>query len=102
LFRLLQNGFSSYNRQPEEIGILISEPIGKSQTDDCERIKDLGYSSSHHMQMYGERFEIVSDPFPAGTGIAIEVTTIKQPKKRSLRLPTSILGGFKDMFKKSK
>ena len=54
------------------------------------------------MQMYGERFDIVSDPFPDGTGVAVEVTTIKQPKKRSLRLPTSILGGFKDMFKKSK
>jgi len=52
--------------------------------------------------MYGERFDIVSDPFPSGTGVAVEVTTIKQPKKRSLRLPTAILVGLKDMFKKSK
>jgi len=52
--------------------------------------------------MYGERFDIVSDPFPAGTGVAVEVTTPKQPKKRVLRLPTSILVGLKDMFKKAK
>jgi hypothetical protein len=50
------------------------------------------------MQMYGERFEIVSDPFPAGTGVAVEVTTLNQPKKRTLRLPTSILVGLKGLF----
>jgi hypothetical protein len=69
---------------------------------DCIRIKDLGYSSSHHIQMYGERFDIVSDPFPAGTGVAVEVTSLQQPKKRALRLPTSILVGHKEMFKKAK
>jgi hypothetical protein len=79
---------------------MTDEPIDESQANDCERIKDLGYSSSHQMQMYGERFEIVSDPFPAGTGVAIQVTTAREPKKRALRLPTSILVGFKDMFKK--
>jgi len=52
--------------------------------------------------MYGERFDIVSDPFPAGTGVAVEVTTIRQPKKRALRLPTSILVGLKDLFAKVK
>ena len=54
------------------------------------------------MQMYGERFDIVSDPFPAGTGIAVQVTTAREPTERTLRLPTSILVGFKDMFKKVK
>ena len=50
------------------------------------------------MQMYGERFDIVSDPFPAGTGVAVEVTTLDQPTKRALRLPTSILVGMKGLF----
>ena len=70
----------------------------KSVTDDCDRIKDLGYSSSHHIRLYGERFEIVSDPFPDGNGIAVHVTTAGEPTKRTLRLPTSILVGLKDLL----
>ena len=80
----------------------MNRPIDKSVTDDCARIKDLGYSSSHHIRMYGERFVIVSDPFPDGDGIAVQVTTAKEQRKRKLRLPTSILVGLKDMFKKVK
>jgi hypothetical protein len=90
------------NSELQEIGIVIKAPIDKSQADDCDRIKELGYGSSHHIQMYGERFDIVSDPFPAGTGVAVEVTTISQPKKRTLRLPTSILVGLKGLFPKAK
>jgi len=52
--------------------------------------------------MYGQHFDIVSDPFPAGTGVAVQVTTDREPNRRTLRLPTSILVGFKDMFKKVK
>ena len=75
--------------------------ISKSVTDDCVRIKDLGYTSSHHINMYGERFEIVSDPFPDGDGVAVHVTTAGEPTKRTLRLPTSLLVGLKDMFTKA-
>ena len=66
----------------------MNEPIDKSVADDCARIKDLGYRSSHHVHMYGERFDIVSDPFPDGSGVAIQVTTSKDPKRRKLRLPS--------------
>ena len=76
--------------------------IDKSITDDCVRIRDLGYSPSHHIRMYGERFDIVSDPFPDGDGISVQVTTAKEPKTRVLRLPTSILVGLKGLFKKVK
>ncbi len=78
----------------------MSNAIDKSVADDCVRIKDLGYSSSHHIHMYGERFEIVSDPFPDGNGVAVHVTTAKEPTKRTLRLPTSILMGLKTLFPK--
>ncbi|MGB8768243.1 MAG: hypothetical protein WCC92_01405 [Candidatus Korobacteraceae bacterium] len=78
----------------------MSDAIDKSMTDGCVRIKDLGYSSSHHINMYGERFEIVSDPFPDGNGVAVHVTTAKEPTKRTLRLPTSILMGLKKLFPK--
>jgi len=78
----------------------MNHKIAKTTANDCVRIKDLGYSSSHHIKMYGERFEIVSDPFPDGNGVAVRVTTANGPTERTLRLPTSILVGLKDLLPK--
>jgi len=79
----------------------MSITVDPSVADDCVRIKDLGYRSSHHIEMYGERFEIVSDPFPEGDGVAVHVITTGEPGKRTLRLPTSILVGLKGLFPKT-
>ena len=76
----------------------MNHKIAKSTADDCVRIKALGYSSSHHIKMYGKRFEIVSDPFFDGNGVAVHVITVEKPTERTLRLPTSILVGLKDLF----
>ena len=76
----------------------MNRVTNKSGRDECAKIKELGYGSSGHIQMYGERFDIVSDPFPVGNGIAVLVTTVKDPTKRTLRLPISILTGLKDLF----
>ena len=76
----------------------MNHAIDKSITDACIRVKDLGYTPSRHISMYGERFEIVSDPFPDGNGVAVHVITTTEPTKRTLRLPTSILVGLKGSF----
>jgi hypothetical protein len=78
----------------------MNHAIKKSAVEDCARIKDLGYGSSHHIRMYGQQFEIVSDPFPDENGVSVQVTSAAEPAKRTLRLPTSILVGFKDFFPK--
>lgn len=78
----------------------MNHAIKKSAVEDCARIKDLGYGSSHHIRMYGQQFEIVSDPVPDGNGVSVQVTSAAEPAKRTLRLPTSILVGFKDFFPK--
>ncbi len=88
-------------QQLQEIGALLSQPIGKPDADDCIRIKDLGYRSSHCIQMYGERFDVVSDPFADGNGVAVQVTTAREPKVRKLRLPTSILLGLRGLVPKA-
>jgi hypothetical protein len=80
----------------------MNEPLDKSVTHDCDRIKDLGYGLSRHIRMYGQRFDIVSDPFPDGDGIAVEVTTAKDPKRRKLRLPRTLLVGVKELLPKAK
>jgi hypothetical protein len=79
----------------------MNHAIDKSITDDCVRAKDLGYTSSRHISMYGERFEIVSDPFPDSNGVAVHVIATTEPTKRTLRLPTSILVGLKGLFPKA-
>jgi len=50
--------------------------------------------------MYGERFEIVSDPFNDGDCIAVHAISGDDPKIRTLRLPIAILVGGADRFLK--
>jgi hypothetical protein len=71
---------------------------GRTPATDCARIKELGYSASRHIHMYGEEFEIVSDPFPDGDGVAVQAITAKDPARRTVRLPVAILVGLRDRF----
>jgi len=43
------------------------------------------------IRLYGEEFEVVSDPFPEADGIAVQVTTKKDPSIRVLRIPATVL-----------
>jgi hypothetical protein len=47
----------------------------RSHTDACGRIKELGFAPSKRVRMYGESFEIVSEPFPEGDGISVYAIT---------------------------
>ena len=84
----------------KKLGFVMNHAIKRSSVEDCLRIKDLGYGSSNHIRLYGQQFEIVSDPIPDGDGVSVQVTSSAEPAKRTLRLPTSILVGFKDFFSK--
>jgi hypothetical protein len=72
----------------------------RSGSDSCAKIKDLGFKTSKHMKLYGERFEIVSDPFDEGAYIAVRATSEKDPGVRTVRLPTALLAGQADRFLK--
>lgn len=48
--------------------------------------------------MYGERFEIVSDPFDEDDCVAVRATSGNDPEIRTLRLPIAILVGLADRF----
>lgn len=65
----------------------------RSSSESCARIRDLGYRPFTRIAMYGERFEIVSDPFAIGSDVVVHVTSEKNPQMRILRLPISILVG---------
>lgn len=96
----LENNCTSSIRRHKELGVVMKHAIKKSAVEDCVWIKDLGYGSSDHMSMYGQKLEIISDPVPDGNGVSVQVTSVSEPTKRTMRLPTSLLVGFKDLFPK--
>ena len=61
-------------------------------------IKELGYTLSGHAELYGEKFQIVSEPFPEGGGVAVRVVTATNPAIRTLRLPVAMLLGMSKFF----
>jgi hypothetical protein len=62
-----------------------------SMSEICARVRHLGYAISGRIRLYGEEFEVVSDPFPEDDGIAVRVTTKNDRKIRVLQLPATIL-----------
>jgi hypothetical protein len=74
--------------------------VGRLPSENCARIRDLGFTASKHMKMYGERFEIVSDPFDEDGCIAVHAISGDDPTIRTLRLPVAILVGLSGRFRK--
>ena len=59
----------------------------------CARIKHLGYVASRRVRIYGEEFELLSDPFPQADQIAIRAKAKSDSRVRILRLPVTIMQG---------
>jgi hypothetical protein len=70
--------------------------VGRTHAENCARIKDLGYVASTHINLYGERFELVSDPVQEGDCVVVQVISGNDPTIRTLQLPVSILIGLSD------
>jgi hypothetical protein len=66
-----------------------------SVSEICAHVKHLGYATSRRIRLYGEEFEVVSDPFPEADGIAVHVTTKKDSSIRILRIPATVLQSAK-------
>jgi len=59
--------------------------------DLCDRLKELGYAQSKRIRIYGQEFEVVSNPFPQDKGIAVQAVARRETQVRILRLPLPIL-----------
>ncbi len=64
----------------------------------CEKLRNLGYIEGKRVALYGEHFEIASDPFIDGTWVAVRVTTESDPTIQTIRLPVSLLVGLTDLL----
>jgi len=76
---------------PEHIAV-------RSPSENCARIKKLGYIVGKHMNLYGEHMELVSDPFEQGDCVAVHAISGSNPAVRTIELPVSILAGWEDLF----
>lgn len=74
--------------------------INQPRSTTCQRIMDLGYVAGKHVNLYGEHFEIASDPFVDGDWVAVRVTSENDPTIQTIRLPVSILVGLRDVLPK--
>lgn len=57
----------------------------------CASVKRLGYGASQTIRLYGEEFEVVSDPFPEEGGIAVHAKSKKADAVRLVQLPATVL-----------
>jgi hypothetical protein len=57
----------------------------------CAKVKNLGYTTSMRVRLYGEEFEVVSEPFPRANGIAVHVKSGRDAKVRVLQLPATVI-----------
>lgn len=57
----------------------------------CEKLKHLGFARSNHIKLYGEQFQLLSDPFPHESGIAVEAVRSDGKAPRMVKLPLPIL-----------
>jgi len=56
-----------------------------------ERLKALGYANRKRIRMYGEDFDLTSNPIADGNGFTIEAVSRKSGDARMLRIPLPIL-----------
>jgi len=70
------------------------------RSTDCQRIMALGYVAGKRVNLYGQYFEIASDPFVDGDWVAVRVTSQNDPTIQTIRLPISILVGLTDFLPK--
>ncbi len=81
---------SRYNS--DIVNIQTAASLDLSQLNElCERLKTLGYAESKRIRIYGEEFEVVSNPFPEGKGIAVRAQPAHKRETRILQLPLPIL-----------
>jgi hypothetical protein len=86
-------GWRGYNRTI----MVTGNPEFSNILEICSQVKELGYAASDRIRLYGEEFEVLSDPFPENDGIAVRVKSLhaKSESVRVLQLPATVLQSVK-------
>jgi hypothetical protein len=57
----------------------------------CDQLQRMGYAQSKRIRIYGQEFEVVSNPFPQGNGIAVRAFSLRETRARTLQLPLPVV-----------
>jgi len=68
-----------------------------STVEVCAGVKRLGYGAGQRIRLYGEEFEVISDPFPEADGFAVSARTKKGDGIRIVHLPATVLQSVKGL-----
>jgi hypothetical protein len=75
------------------------EPVvAGSSSKNCAHMRKLGYVVGKHVNLYGEKMELISDPFDDGDCVAVRAVSANDPIVRKIDLPFSLLAGFEELF----
>jgi hypothetical protein len=75
------------------------QPIAvRTPAENCARIKKLGYIVGKNVNLYGEHFKLVSDPFEDGECVAVRAVSGSNPTVRTFDLPMTLLSGWEELI----
>jgi len=58
----------------------------------CDRLKRIGYAKNQQIRMYGEQFDVISDPVPLGEHLVVfDAIERKSGSVRRVSIPLPIL-----------
>jgi len=80
---------------------MTSHPEISHNAEVCAGVRRLGYRAKQTVRLYGEEFEVISDPFPESGGIAITVRAKKNDSIRVLHLPATVLQSLKGAWRRA-
>ncbi len=69
--------------------------VSPSVAEICASVKRLGYGASQSIRLYGEDFEVISDPFPEAGGIAVSAKPKDGHGIRVVQIPATVLQSVK-------
>jgi len=78
-------------RRSRKRGFVNSSLSSLPTSEVCAQIKKFGYTISQKIRIYGEEFEVLSDPFPNDGGVAIQVRSKRSLEARVLQLPATVI-----------
>lgn len=67
------------------------DPSPTSPEKVCARLRKIGYSQSRSVKLYGEIFELISDPYLDGDQFVVEAHAQNSSANRVVRIPKFIV-----------
>jgi hypothetical protein len=74
--------------------VMTNQNVGHQDVEQqiiCARLQELGFAREKHIRLYGEEFELVSNPVPDGDGFAVEGLTSASNKVRRVGIPLTLV-----------